>query len=277
MPYPAAPKPGSTDSGVPAQFSSVVSDSLWPHGWQYTRLPCPSPTPGASSNSCPSRWWCHPTISSSVVPFSSCLQSFPASGSFLTGTQSESPGQLRLLQRSQATLIWTRLGEPVPGPVCSSVWDLRRASRLSPGEQEFFLFMGWFQPVLVLSYLIDDHCWTVLEVVDIYRTCCFPDLAGVWKPGWVCQKNSVLLGRKEVGADVLCMRLTHTPSVKVCWDEAINWAPDRSLPVPLDTQTWDVMFGNILKSNHLAGPLQGSWVIGGKARQAVGSQHQARV
>ena len=65
------------------QFSgSVVSNSLWPHGLQHARLPCPSPTPGVHSNSCPSRQWCHPTISSSVVPFSSHLQSFLASGSF---------------------------------------------------------------------------------------------------------------------------------------------------------------------------------------------------
>ena len=64
-------------------FSSVAqSDSLWPHGLQCTRLTCPSPTPRGCSNSCPSSWWCHPTVSSSVVPFSSCLQSFPASGSF---------------------------------------------------------------------------------------------------------------------------------------------------------------------------------------------------
>ena len=64
------------------QFSrSVVSDTLRPHGLQHTGLPSPSATPGAYSNSCPSSWWCHPTISSSVIPFSSCLQSFPASGS----------------------------------------------------------------------------------------------------------------------------------------------------------------------------------------------------
>ena len=65
---------------------SVVSNSLWPHGLQHTRLPCPSPTPQTCSNSCPSCWWCHPTISSSVIlpsVFSSCLQSFPASGFFL--------------------------------------------------------------------------------------------------------------------------------------------------------------------------------------------------
>ena len=67
-----------------SQFScSVVSDYLWSHGPQYTRLPCPSPTSGACSNSCPLSWWCHPTISSSVVPFSSCLQLSLASGSFL--------------------------------------------------------------------------------------------------------------------------------------------------------------------------------------------------
>ena len=56
---------------------SVMSDSLWPHGLQHARLPCPSPTLRACSNSCPFSRWCHPTISSSVVPFSSCLQSFP--------------------------------------------------------------------------------------------------------------------------------------------------------------------------------------------------------
>ena len=65
------------------QFSrSVVSDSLRPHELQHTRPPCPSQTPGVHPNSCPWSWWCHPTISSSVVPFSSRLQSFPASGSF---------------------------------------------------------------------------------------------------------------------------------------------------------------------------------------------------
>ena len=65
------------------QFShSVMSNSLQPHGLQHTRLPCPLPTPGAYSNSCPLSQWCHPSISSSVLPFSSHLQSFPSSGSF---------------------------------------------------------------------------------------------------------------------------------------------------------------------------------------------------
>ena len=61
---------------------SVMSNSLWPHGLQHTRHACPSPSPRACSNSCPLSQWCHPTISSSVAPFSSCLQCFPRSGSF---------------------------------------------------------------------------------------------------------------------------------------------------------------------------------------------------
>ena len=71
---------------------SVVSDSLQPHGLQHARLSCPSPSPGACSNSCPWSWGCHPTISSSVIPFS-CLQSFPASGYFLMSQLFTSGGQ----------------------------------------------------------------------------------------------------------------------------------------------------------------------------------------
>ena len=65
------------------QFTlSVMSNSLWPHGLQHARPSCPSPTPRAYLNSCPLSWWCHPTVSSFVIPFSPLLQSFPASGSF---------------------------------------------------------------------------------------------------------------------------------------------------------------------------------------------------
>ena len=76
------------------QFSgSVVSHSLRPHGLQHARPPCSSPTPGVYTNSCPLSRWCHPTISSSVIPFSSCLQSFPASGSFPVSQLFTSGGQ----------------------------------------------------------------------------------------------------------------------------------------------------------------------------------------
>ena len=76
------------------QFScSVMSDSLWPHEPQHARPPCPSPTPGVHPNPCPWSQWCHPTISSSVVSFSSCPQSFPASGSFQMSQLFTSGGQ----------------------------------------------------------------------------------------------------------------------------------------------------------------------------------------
>ena len=87
------------------QFScSAVSNSLQPHGLQHARLPCPSPTPGICSNSCPLSRWCHPTISSSVVPFSSRLQSFPASGSFQMSQLFASGGQSIGLSASTSVL-----------------------------------------------------------------------------------------------------------------------------------------------------------------------------
>ena len=83
-----------TEMMVGMLFShSFVSDSLQPHGLQHTRLPCPSLSPRSCSNSCPLSRWCHPTSSSSVVPFSSCLQFSPASGSFLVSWLFTSDGQ----------------------------------------------------------------------------------------------------------------------------------------------------------------------------------------
>ena len=98
------------------QFSrSVVPNSSWPHGLQHTRPPCPSPAAGACSNSCPSTRWCHPTISSSVGPFSSCLQSFPASGSFPVSQFFASGGQSIRVSAAASVLLmsihdWFPLG-----------------------------------------------------------------------------------------------------------------------------------------------------------------------
>ena len=83
---------------------SVVSDSLRPHESQHARPPCPSPTPGVHSNSPPSSWWCHPAISSSVVPFSSCPQSLPASGSFPMSQLVASGGQSTGVSASTSVL-----------------------------------------------------------------------------------------------------------------------------------------------------------------------------
>ena len=99
------------------QFShSVVSDSLRPHEPQHARLPCPSPTPGVHPNPCPLSQWCHPTISSFVVPFSSCPQSFPASGSFQMSQLFTSGGQIIGVSASASVLLpmntqgWSPLG-----------------------------------------------------------------------------------------------------------------------------------------------------------------------
>ena len=88
---------------------SIVVDSLRPHELQHTRLPCPSPIPRDSSNSCPSSRWWHPTISSSVVPFSSCLQSFSASGSFPMSLFYTSGGQSSGASASPSVLPMTIL------------------------------------------------------------------------------------------------------------------------------------------------------------------------
>ena len=98
------------------QFSrSVVSDSLWPHEPQHARPPCPSPTPGVYSNLYLSSWWCHPAISSSVVPFFSCPQSLPASGSFPMSQLFASGGQSIGVSASASVLPmnpqdWSPLG-----------------------------------------------------------------------------------------------------------------------------------------------------------------------
>ena len=98
------------------QFSrSVVSDSLQPHELQHTRPPCPSPTPRVYPNSCPSSRWCHPAILSSVIPFSSCPQSLPASGSFQMSQLFASSGQNIGVSASTSVLLmntqdWSLLG-----------------------------------------------------------------------------------------------------------------------------------------------------------------------
>ena len=106
----------------------VMTDSLWPYGLKHTRLLCPSPAPGAYSNSCPSHWWCHPTILSSVVPLSSCLQSFQESGSFQMSQLFVSGGQSIGISASASVIPmniqdWFPLG-------CTG-WNSLQSQRLS--------------------------------------------------------------------------------------------------------------------------------------------------
>ena len=105
---------------------SAMSDSLQPHGLQHTRLPCPSPSPGTSSNSCPLSQWCHPTISSSVIRF--CLQSFPVSGFLLMSWLFASSGQSTEVSASTSAPLmniqgWFRSEERRVGKECRSRWS----------------------------------------------------------------------------------------------------------------------------------------------------------
>ena len=97
------------------QFShSVMSDSLWPHKLQHARPPCPSPAPGVYSSSCPLSRWCHPAISSSVVPFSSCTHSLPASGSFFQWVNSSHEvAKVLEFQLQHQSFQWTPRTEPL--------------------------------------------------------------------------------------------------------------------------------------------------------------------
>ena len=107
------------------QFSrSLISDSLWPHGLLHARVPWPSPTPGLYSNSCPSSQWCHPATSSSVVPFSSRLQSFPASGIFPMSQFFASGGQSTGVSASESVLpMNTQDWSPLGWTGCISLWS----------------------------------------------------------------------------------------------------------------------------------------------------------
>ena len=141
---------------------SVMSNSLWPHGLQHARLPCPSQSPRVFSNSCPLHQWCHPTVSSSIVPFSSCLQSFPAIGSFHMSQFFVSGGQ--------------NIGASVSASVCPmNVQDWFPSGQLarshSPRDSEVFSktqFKSMNSSVLSFLYVpiftsIHDH-WKTIDL-----------------------------------------------------------------------------------------------------------------
>ena len=126
------------------QFShSVVSNSLQPHGLQHARPPCPSPTPRVYSDSCPLSCWCHPTISSSVVPFSSRLQSFPASGCF------------------QMSQLFTSGGQSIRVSASTSVLPMNTQDWFPLG------WTGWISLYLFFSFWLTSLCMTDFRSIYI--------------------------------------------------------------------------------------------------------------
>ena len=143
------------------QFScSVMSDSLWPHELQHPRPPCTSPTPGAYSNSCPSSRWCHPAISSSVVPLSSCSQSLPASGSFPMSQLFTWGGQSIGVSASESETVlfrayknglwryttWIRILS-LPAMQETLVWSLAWVDPVEEGMAAHSSFFAWIIPM----------------------------------------------------------------------------------------------------------------------------------
>ena len=118
---------------------SVMSDSLRPHGLQHARLSCPSPTPGVYPNSCPLSWWWHPTISSSVIPFSSCLQSFPASGSFPMSQLFASSGQ-SIGASASASVLPVTIQDWVPSGSYIIIRNSMHSHRLRTWDQDWRCF-----------------------------------------------------------------------------------------------------------------------------------------
>ena len=149
------------------QFShSVVSDSLQSPRLQHTRLPCPSPTPEVYPNSCPLSWWCHPTISSSVVSISSCPQSFPASGSFQMSQLFTSGGQNIGVSASASVLLmntqnWSPLGWISSTARAFYKYFLNPRLKKNP----------WF---LLFSHLFDQIYWQILNVSWPYLSLSHP-------------------------------------------------------------------------------------------------------
>ena len=143
-----------------------MSDSLWPHESEHTRPPCPSPTPGVHSDSCPLSRWCHPAISSSVVPFSSCPQSLPASESFpisRVGSDIFLPG--KCIQTSQSRSCLSRLQGGLLGPGSSEAsWDVVGL----PGRASVFLSFLVMQSLVrhrnkkLIFWTGKSHLWGII-------------------------------------------------------------------------------------------------------------------
>ena len=162
---------------MPLPFShSVVSSSLRPHGLQHARLPCPSPTPRACSNSRPLSWWCHPAISSSVVPFSSCPQSLPASESFPVSRLFQAGGQ--------------------------SIGTSASASVLPMNIQDWFP-LGWTGLISLQSKGKKNIFWVCQHFPKLFWFCCH-FVQSDWRTEVICE------GHRTLSPESLQVKAGHT-------------------------------------------------------------------
>ena len=184
-----------------------MSDSLWPHGLQHTRLPCPSPTPGAYSSSCPLSRWCYPTISSSVVPFSSSLQSFPASGSFPVSQFFASGGQVLEFQLQHQSFQWIPRTDLLYDGLVGSPCSPRDSQESSPTPQfksiNFSAFSLIYGPTLTSIHgYWKNHSFDYMDLVGKVISLLFNMLATfviAFLPGSKLQSPStVILEPKKV-------------------------------------------------------------------------------
>ena len=215
---------------------SVVSDSLWPRGLQHARLPCPSPTPGACSNSCPSSRWCHPTISSSVIPFSYCLQSFPASGSFpiswLFASDSQSIGA-----SASATVFpmniqnWFPLG--VTSLILQSKGLSRAFSNTTVQKHQFFSIQPslWFHSHIhpwLLEKTIALTRWTfagkvvtlLFNILSRFVIACLPRSQRLLI-SWLQSPSAVILEPKKIKSVTVSIVF---PFIAMKWWNWIPWS-----------------------------------------------------
>ena len=186
--------------GQSVQFScSVISDSLQPHEPQHARPPCPSPTPRVHPNPCPLSWWCHPAISSSVVPFSSCPQSFPASGSFPMSQLFASGGQSIGVSASTSVLPmntqdWSPLGWT--GWISSQSKGL---SRVFPNTtvQKHLSFAECYS-ITSSSVLFSSHIFWYISFLQIHST-----MQTRWAVSDRFRRNSQSC-KREVRCNIFC-------------------------------------------------------------------------
>ena len=217
------------------QFSrSVMSNTLWPHGLQHTRPPCPSPIFRARSNSCPLSWWCHPTIFSSVMPFPSYLQSFPESGSFQMSQFFASGGQSIGVSASASVLLmniqdWFPLGWTgwisLQAKGLSGVFSSTTVQRHQFfGTQPFFIvqlshsYMTTGKTIALTRWIFVDKVMSLLFNILSRLVITFLPRSKCLLISWLKSPSAAILEPRKIKS------ATVSPSFAVKWWDQMPWS-----------------------------------------------------